>query len=155
MRFKTRFDTGTISRFLALATVAVAVAACGSMNNKVETSAPGANPGNNTIVATVPEPPAPDTASLTPANKVFVVAKNIWNDYQVYLGRVGRIGNGYYAITEDGLGGASWSCGDALCGNSYNGKQAALQQCETSNPGKTCIIFAKDNHPQVKYDIAQ
>ena len=150
-----RFDTGTMSRVLVLAAVAATATACGGMNHKVETSAPGANPGNNTIVATVPEPPAPDTASLTPANQVIVIPKWIWDDYQVYLGRVGRIGNGYYAITEDGLGGASWSCGDALCGNSYNGKDAALKQCEASNPGKTCIIFAKDNHPQVKYDIAQ
>jgi hypothetical protein len=150
-----RFSIGTIFRIFALAAVAVTVASCDGNGSRVETSAPGANLGNNTIVATVPEPPAPDTASLRPANQVLTISKAIFDDYQVYLGRVGRIGSGYYAVTEDGLGGASWSCGDALCGDSYNGKAAALTQCETSNPGKSCIIFAKDNHPQIKYDLAQ
>jgi hypothetical protein len=150
-----RLSTGTISRIFVLVAAAVVVASCGSGGSKVQTSAPGANPGNNTIVATVPEPPEPDTASLTPSNQTYRISKAIWDDYQLYLSRVGRIGNGYYAITEDGVGGASWSCGDALCGMSYNGKDAAMKQCQTSNPGKTCLIFAKDNHPQVKYEIAQ
>jgi hypothetical protein len=151
-----RFGIATTSRVLVLAAVAALVASCGGGNgNKMSTTGPGANAGDNTRISTVPEPPAPDTASLTPANTVFTVSKGIWDDYQVYLGRVGRIGNGYYAITDDGMGGASWSCSDALCGMSYNGKDAALKQCQTSNPGKTCIIFAKDNHPQVKYEIGQ
>jgi hypothetical protein len=151
-----RFSNGTISRVLVLATLAVAAASCGSDNsNKIDISAPGANPGHNTIVATVPEPPQPDTASLTPSNQTFTINKGIWDDYQLYLSRVGRLGNGYYAITEDGMGGASWACGDALCGMSYDGKATAMKQCQESNPGKTCIIFAKDNHPQVKYEIGQ
>jgi hypothetical protein len=121
----------------------------------MNTSGPGANPGDNTRISTIPDAPAADTASLTPSNETVVIAKNIWDDYQLYLSRVGRIGNGYYAITTDGHGGASWSCGDALCGQSYNGKALAMGQCQTSNPGKTCMIFAKDNHPQIKYEIAQ
>ena len=52
------------------------------------------------------------------------------------------------------MNGASWSCSDALCGLSYNGKDLAMQSCQKANPGKTCVIFAKDNHPQVKYEIA-
>ena len=151
-----RFGTGTISRFLVLAAVAVLVASCDSNGgNKMNTSGGGANAGDNTRISTIPDAPAPDTASLTPSNQTFTIAKNIWDDYQLYLARVGRIGNGYYAITEDGVGGASWSCSDALCGGSYNGKDLAMKQCQTSNPGKTCLIFAKDNHPQVKYQIAQ
>ena len=151
-----RFDIGTISRVMVLAAVAALVASCGNgQGNKMNTSGAGANAGDNTRIATIPDAPAPDTASLTPANQVITIAKNIWDDYQLYLSRVGRIGNGYYAVTDDGVGGASWSCSDALCGASYNGKDAALNQCQTSNPGKTCIIFAKDNHPQVKYEIAQ
>lgn len=150
-----RLSNGTISRVLVLAAVAAAAASCGGNGNKIDTSAPGANPGHNTIVATVPEPRDPDTASLTPSNQVFTINKGIWDDYQGYLARVGRIGSGYYAITEDGLGGASWACSDALCGMSYNGKDLAMKQCQESNPGKTCLIFAKDNHPQVKYEIAQ
>ncbi|WP_395015781.1 hypothetical protein [Dongia sp.] len=155
MRFGT--DTtvwGTISRVLVLAAVAALAAGCEGNGNKMNTSGPGANAGDNTRIATIPDAPAADTASLTPANQTFTIAKNIWDDYQLYLSRVGRIGNGYYAITTDGLGGASWSCSDALCGGSYNGKDLAMGQCQTSNPGKTCMIFAKDNHPQVKYEIA-
>ena len=149
------FGIGAISRVLVLVSVA-ALAACGSDNgNQMNTSGPGANPGDNTRISTVPDAPAADTASLTPANQTVVIAKNIGDDYQLYLSRVGRIGNGYYAITTDGLGGASWACGDALCGQSYKGKDLAMGQCQTANPGKTCMIFAKDNHPQIKYEIAQ
>jgi hypothetical protein len=150
-----RLSTGTISRVFALA-AAAALAACGGTgSNKMDTTAPGANPGDNTRISTIPDAPAPDTAALSPANQTFTIAKNVWDDYQLYLSRVGRIGNGYYAITDDGVGGASWSCSDALCGMSYNGKDSAMQACQTANPGKTCLIFAKDNHPQVKYQIAQ
>ena len=149
-----QFGFGTTSRVFVLAAVA-ALAACGGNGNKMNTSGPGANPGDNTRIATIPDAPAPDTASLTPVNQTFTIAKHIWDDYQLYLSRVGRIGNGFYAITTDGMGGASWACGDALCGANYNGRELAIQQCQTSNPGKTCMIFAKDNHPQVKYEIAQ
>jgi hypothetical protein len=144
---------GTISRVFVLAAV-VALAACGGNGNKMDTSGPGANAGDNTRISTIPDAPAPDTASLTPANQTYTIGKNIWDDYQLYLSRVGRIGNGYYAITEDGTGGASWSCSDALCGGSYNGKDLAMKSCQDANPGKTCMVFAKDNHPQVKYEIA-
>jgi hypothetical protein len=143
---------GTISRILVLAAGLAVTVACG--NGKAGPTV-GANPGDNTIVSTVPDAPAADTASLTPSNQVVTINKGIWDDYQVYLKRVGRIGNGYYAITEDGMGGASWACSDALCGASYNGKDLAMKQCQASNPGKTCIIFAKDDHPQVRYEIAQ
>jgi hypothetical protein len=149
-----RFGIGTISRVLVLAAVAALAASCEGNGNKMATGGPGANPGDNTRISTIPDAPAPDTASLTPANQTFTIAKHIWDDYQLYLSRVGRIGNGYYAITTDGMGGASWSCSDALCGGSYNGKDLAMGQCQTSNPGKTCMIFAKDNHPQVRYEIA-
>ena len=149
------FGIGTVSRVLVLASVA-ALAACGGDNgNHMNTSGPGANPGDNTRISTIPDAPGPDTASLTPANETVVIAKNIWDDYQLYLSRVGSIGNGYYAITTDGVGGGSWSCSDALCGQSYNGKDLAIQQCQSSNAGKSCMIFAKDNRPQIKYEIAQ
>jgi len=146
---------GTLSRVVAM-TAAAALAACGNGNsNQMNTSGPGANPGDNTRISTIPDAPAADTASLTPANQTVTIQKNIWDDYQLYLSRVGRVGNGYYAITTDGIGGGSWACGDALCGGSYNGKELAMNQCQTSNPGKTCMIFAKDNHPQIRYEIAQ
>jgi hypothetical protein len=150
------FGIGPISRAFALATLAALAACGGNGGHQMNTTTPGANAGDNTRISTVPDAPAPDTSSLTPSNQVYRINKGIWDDYQVYLSRVGRIGNGYYAITEDGMGGASWSCSDALCGGSYpNGKSDAMAACEKSNPGKTCIIFAKDNHPQVRYEIAQ
>jgi hypothetical protein len=151
-----RFGIGTISRVLVLAAVAALAASCGGGNgNKMNTAGAGANAGDNTRISTIPDARAPDTASLTPSDQVFTINKGIWDDYQLYLSRVGRIGNGYYAITEDGNGGASWACSDALCGASYKGKDLAMKQCQDSNPGKTCLIFAKDNHPQVKYEIGQ
>ena len=150
-----RSSIGAGLRIFAMA-AALTVAGCGAHGtNKMDTSSPGANAGDNTRVSTIPDAPAADTGALTPANYTITISQSIYDDYQVYLGRVGRIGNGYYAVTEDGKGGASWSCSDALCGGSYNGKDAAKKQCQTSNPGKTCLIFAKDNHPQVKFQIAQ
>ncbi len=150
-----RFSTGTIARVIALAAVAALAVSCGNGNgNKMNTTTPGANAGDNTRITTIPDVPDADTTKLTPSDRTYTIAKNIWDDYQLYLSRVGRIGNGYYAITEDGLGGSSWSCGDALCGQSYNGIDLAMKQCRDSNPGKNCIIFAKDNYPQVKYEIA-
>lgn len=151
-----RLNSSTVSRVFLLAFVAVALAACGNgKGHKIETSAPGANPGDNTVISTIPDAPAADTASLTPANQTIIISKAVWDDYQLYLSRVGRIGNGFYAVTEDGIGGASWACSDALCGMSYNGKDNAMAACQKSNPGKTCLIFAKDNHPQVRYEIGQ
>ena len=148
-----RFGIGTISRILVFAGIA-ALAACGGNGNKMDTSTPGANPGDNTRIVPVPEPAAPDIAKLTPADRTYTIARSIWDDYQLYLSKVGRIGNGYYFITEDGLGGASWACGDALCGQTYNGRELAMKSCQDTNPGKTCIVFAKDTYPQVKYEIA-
>jgi hypothetical protein len=144
--------SGTGFRLAVLGAAAVLLAACG--NGKAQPTV-GANPGDNTVVSTIPEPPDPDTASLTPANVTLTVSKSVWDDYQVYLQRVGRIGSGYYVVTEDGLGGASWSCSDAFCGIGFDGKAEAMKTCETNNAGKSCIVFAKDTRPQVRYEIAQ
>jgi hypothetical protein len=148
------FGIGTVSRVLVIASVAIFAASCGGNGNKMDTSTPGANPGDNTRISTIPDPAGPDTASLTPSDQVVVIARNIWDDYQLYLSRVGQIGSGYYAVTEDGFGGASWSCSEALCDEGNEGKGRALEQCQATNPGKTCIIFAKNRNPQVRYEIA-
>jgi hypothetical protein len=145
---------GAISRIFVLAAVA-GLTACGGTSHKIDTSGPGANPGDNTVVTTIPDAPAPDTASLSPGPELVTIQKNIWDDYQLYLSRVGQVGSGYYAITEDGLGGASWSCSEALCDQENQGLANAMKQCQDANPGKSCIVFAKDNHPQVRYEIAQ
>ena len=145
-----RLGNGISLRFFVLA-AALALAACGST---ASSNVPQPQ-GTKAIIATVPDVPAPDTASLTPSNQHVTLSKAVWDDYQTYLKRVGRIGNGYYAVTEDGVGGASWSCSDAFCGGSYDGKNAAQKQCEASNTGKKCVIFAKDNRVQMKYDLAE
>ena len=100
----------------------------------------------------VPDPPPPETTPVT-ANQSITITKNVWEDYQVYLGRVGRIGGGYYAVTEDGTGGGSWACGEALCQLGRDAKAAAMKQCQEANPSKTCVIFAKDDRPQMHYEV--
>ena len=149
------FTFGTGIRIFTLTAALVLAAACGSTAKpQVHDQSTGAN----TIVATVPEPPAPSNAisvpSATPARSI-TISKVVWDDYQAYLTKVGRIGNGFYAVTEDGLGGASWACGEAFCGAGYDGESAAMKQCQSANTGKTCILFAKDDRIQMKYEIAQ
>lgn len=104
---------------------------------------------------------APTNTSLQPVLDAPAGAPNIsvsnvvWDSFQAYLQKVGRVGDGYFAITEDGTGGGSWACGEALCQNGFDGQAAAMKQCADANPGKTCVLFARDNRIKVHYEIAQ
>jgi hypothetical protein len=118
--------------------------------------APAAETQTGTMTQT--QPPTPEVQpvlSTTVGGPTIVVSKVVWDNFQGYLNKVGRVGDGYYAITEDGSGGGSWACGEALCQGTFDGQGAALKSCSEANPGKTCIIFAKDNRVQMKYEVQQ
>jgi hypothetical protein len=145
-----RFTKVTGIRLSVLAAALALASACGNTN-----SPKPVNGTSTDIVATVPEPPAPSDAPTTASSQSVTVSKVVWDDYQAYLTKVGRIGNGYYAVTEDGNGGASWACGEAFCGAGYDGKTTAMTQCQNANTGKTCVLFAKDDRILMKYELAQ
>jgi hypothetical protein len=146
-----------------LSCIAVAlVAGCGMHKSQPQTatvyvppapapSVPAAPVTNNEVPAMTVEP----TIDAPPNSPTMSVSKVVWDNFQAYLARVGRVGDGYYAISADGTSGGSWACGETMCMGGFDGQAAALQQCATASAGKTCVIFAKDNHILMKYQVAQ
>lgn len=140
----------------------VLVAGCNSTKSQPQSpnvmvpDAPAADTTNPTMTSTTPPvTTVQPVMSTTVGGPTQAVSKVVWDNFQAYLAKVGRVGDGYYAITEDGTGGGSWACGEALCQGSFDAKAAALQSCADANPGKTCVIFAKDNRVQMKYQVAE
>ena len=137
-------------------------AGCGSTkpqaqsNNVYVPDAPAPADTSGTMTqAAPPTPTVQPVLSTTVGGPTMVVSKVVWDNFQGYLNKVGRVGDGYYAITQDGSGGGSWACGEALCQGTFDGQAAALKSCSDANPGKTCVIFAKDNRIQMKYEVQQ
>jgi hypothetical protein len=109
-----------------------------------------------TMTSTTPPVPAVQPVVDAPANAPSItISKVVWDNFQAYLAKVGRVGDGFYAVTEDGSGGGSWACGEALCLGNFDAQGAALKSCSDANAGKTCIIFAKDNKIRMKYTVAE
>jgi hypothetical protein len=141
--------------------LALALAGCGSTKSQPQSNkvfvpdAPAASTDNATMTNTTPPPATVQPVmSSTVGGPTVTVTKTVWDNFQAYLNKVGRVGDGYYAITEDGTGGGSWACGEALCEGTFDGQAAALKSCSDANTGKTCILFAKDNRVQMKYEVA-
>ncbi len=140
----------------------VVVAGCGSSKSQPQSpnvyvpDAPAAVTQTQTMTeATPPTPAVQPVMSTTVGGPTVLISKVVWDNFQGYLAKVGRVGDGYYAITNDGAGGGSWACGEALCQGTFDGQAAALKSCADGNPGKQCIIFAKDNKIQMKYEVQQ
>jgi hypothetical protein len=97
-----------------------------------------------------------------PAGDKIALAPAVWVDYGIYLHNLGT-GPAYYAITEDGLGGAPSGCSLTKClaAHAVPGKTGAtiadaLQRCEeVSPPSRTCIIFAEGNKIVVPYELRE
>jgi hypothetical protein len=142
--------------------LALALAGCGSTKSQPQSDtvyvpdapAPATQTGTMTNDATPPTTIQP-VMSTTVGGPTVTITQTVADNFQAYLNKVGRVGDGYYAITEDGTGGGSWACGEALCQGTFDGQAAALKSCSDANPGKTCMIFAKDNRVQMKYEVAQ
>lgn len=83
----------------------------------------------------------------------ITISKAVAADFASYQETIGGVGSGAYAVTEDGLGGASAGCADANC-QSKAGKMA-IDKCQALNPGRTCILFAKNREPVIEYSVAQ
>lgn len=141
---------------------AISLAGCGGTksqpqsNNVYVPDAPAASTDTATMTNDTPPPmTVQPVMSTTVGGPTVTITKTVADNFQAYLNKVGRVGDGYYAITDDGGGGGSWACGEALCQGTFDGQAAALKSCSDANPGKTCMIFAKDNRVQVKYEVGQ
>jgi hypothetical protein len=84
----------------------------------------------------------------------LLITKAVWDGFQQYRGWVTSIGSGYYAVTTDGVGGASAGCPSNNCQSGPSLKSAAIAACEKGSPGRTCVIFAKNQDPVIDYEIA-
>jgi hypothetical protein len=157
------FNGRAFSRVLSGIALMLLVAGCGSGNSQPQSTkvyVPPAPAAATTMPApvttnTVPTPDVQPVSDAPTNGPTITIAKAVWDNFEAYLAKVGRVGDGYYAVTEDGTGGASWACGEALCQGNFDGQGAAMQQCAAGNPGKTCVLFARDNHIQVKYQVSQ
>jgi hypothetical protein len=128
-------------RSIALATAAVAslllVAGCGSSGKK---DAP--------------------VAALQGGQKV-VITKGTWDAYINYKhwlmpkSYTQAVGEGYFAVTQDGHGWGLTGCPDNYCDMGTLRQQAAINECSQRNGGVPCLIFAHKDQIVVPYEIAQ
>ena len=127
-------------RSIALATVAgfsLLLAACGSSEKK---DAPVAE---------------------VPSGQKVIVSKGTWDafiNYKHWLmpkSYARPVGDGYYAVTQDGSGWGLTGCPDTFCTVGSLDPQAAINECSTRNGGKPCLIFAHQEKIVVPYEIAQ
>ncbi|MDY0871678.1 hypothetical protein [Dongia rigui] len=99
-------------------------------------------------IAALPADAGDDKVDLAPA---------IWADYQIYLNNLGS-DEAYYAVTEDGLGGAPSGCALTKClpsaGKAGATREEALKRCEDiSPPSRDCVIFAVRDEIVADYEM--
>ncbi|WP_374653832.1 hypothetical protein [Dongia sp.] len=86
------------------------------------------------------------------------LAPAVWADYQIYLKNLGTDA-AYYAVTEDGLGGAPSGCALTKClpnaqGTTGASSVEALTRCEDiSPPSRSCVIFAEGDDIVVDFEM--
>jgi hypothetical protein len=91
-----------------------------------------------------------------PDGKNLVVSKEDWNGFQTYLGKVGGIGQGAFAVTvENGrtVGYDYVDCPSTTCTFGKAFPNDAMDRCKSH--GGTCILFASGRDIRVNYSLAQ
>lgn len=120
----------------AVAALSVLLAACGSSKKDMP-------------VATVP------------SGQKVVITKGTWDAFINYKHWIqpksysGPVGEGYFAVTQDGRGWGLTGCPDNYCDIGTLKQQAAINECSTRNGGVPCLIFAHKAEIVVPYEIAQ
>lgn len=120
----------------AVAALSVLLAACGSSKKDMP-------------VATVP------------SGQKVVITKGTWDAFINYKHWIqpksysGPVGEGYFAVTQDGRGWGLTGCPDNYCDIGTLKQQAAINECSTRNGGVPCLIFAHKDQIVVPYEIAQ
>lgn len=96
-----------------------------------------------------------------PSGQKVIVSKGTWDafiNYKHWLmpkSYARPVGNGYFAVTQDGRGWGLTGCPDTYCEVGSLTQQAAINECSTRNGGVPCLIFAHQDKIIVPYEIAQ
>jgi hypothetical protein len=96
-----------------------------------------------------------------PSGQKVIVSKGTWDafiNYKHWLmpkSYARPVGNGYFAVTQDGRGWGLTGCPDTYCEVGSLTQQAAINECSTRNGGVPCLIFAHQDKIVVPYEIAQ
>ncbi len=83
----------------------------------------------------------------------LTISKAVAAGFSDYKASLTGAGSGAYAVTEDGLGGAGAGCDEANCVSRAGAK--AVADCEAANPGRKCILFARNGEPVVEYQVGE
>ncbi|WP_303979172.1 hypothetical protein [Dongia mobilis] len=97
----------------------------------------------------------PTTATALRQGEPVRIGDNTWAAYQRYLETIGTTGQGAFATASDGKGGSSWVCMAALCTKVNEYPARAIASCEAKNPGYTCVLFAANRVPKIKFTPPQ
>ena len=96
-----------------------------------------------------------------PSGQKVVITKGTWDAYINYKhwlmpkSYTGPVGDGYFAVTQDGHGWGLTGCPDNACDLGTLDRQDAINECSTRNGGVPCIVFAHQDKIIVPYEIAQ
>src|SRR5215813_5457943 len=83
-----------------------------------------------------------------PSGQKVVITKGVWDAYINYKHWIqpksyaGPVGEGYFAVTQDGSGWGLTGCPDNSCEVGTLKQEAALNECSTRNGGRACVVFA-------------
>lgn len=96
-----------------------------------------------------------------PSGQKVIITKGTWDAFINYKHWIqpksysGPVGEGYFAVTQDGRGWGLTGCPDNYCDIGTLKQQAAINECSTRNGGVPCLIFAHKDQIVVPYEIAQ
>jgi hypothetical protein len=99
--------------------------------------------------------------AAVPSGQKVVITKGTWDAFINYKHWIqpksysGPVGEGYFAVTQDGHGWGLTGCPDNDCDVGSLKQQAAVNECSTRNGGVPCLIFAHKDQIVVPYEIAQ
>ena len=96
-----------------------------------------------------------------PSGQKVVISQGVWNAFVNYKHWImpksyaRPVGDGYFAVTQDGRGWGLTGCPDTFCEVGSLKSQAAVNECSVRNGNVPCIIFAHQEKIVVPYEIAQ
>jgi hypothetical protein len=99
--------------------------------------------------------------AAVPSGQKVVITKGTWDAYINYKhwlmpkSYTGPVGDGYFAVTQDGHGWGLTGCPDSFCDLGSLKQQDAINECSTRNGGVPCLVFAHQDKIVVPYEIAQ
>ena len=107
------------------------------------------------------EPPEARTEAVqpTPSGDKVAITQQTWaafENYKYWLTPVAwtkPMGQGYFAVAKDGRSWGLTGCTANSCIAGSPQSQDAVDICQTRSGGVPCIVFARDQHVIVPYDV--